>query len=155
MRLVVLTLVFCVTAAVQAQARRPMMKVGQLICTVAGASNREEIRSRAMRCRFQPLSGAGATFAGRIERVAGPSLSADQKVLIWSVMAPEISVSPTSLAGRYLSRPRKGKGVSAKRLGSLFRDALFPIELREHKTANGKTPGRTVIVELRLYAAKT
>lgn len=155
MRLVVLALIVCMFAATAAQADKPLIKAGQLICTLGETPGDEKMPTRAMRCRFQPVAGPGAVYAGNIAQVSGAPLTAGKRVLIWLVMAPEISISPTTLAGRYLSRPRKGKRASATQFGSLFRDALYPVELRLEKSGAGEAAGRTAIVELRLRAAKT
>lgn len=155
MRLAVLTMLLGGLVATSAQADKPLRKAGQLICTLAHGPSDEKSSLRAMRCRFQPVAGAGAVYIGSIEQVSGVPLTKGKRVLIWLVMAPEISISPTTLAGRYLSRPRKGAGASATRLGTMFRDALYPVELRLEKSGLGEAAGRTAIVELRLRAAKT
>ena len=154
-KIATLALLLAATAAgTHAAPAAPLVNIGKLICTIAPKQPKDNQAGHKVSCAFEPRNGAPASYTGRLRHASGPPLLDANRVLIWSVLAPKRDVPAGSIAGRYLSSLSEAPAPSARKLGSLYRQSAFPIELRAQTLtrAAGSEPG--LILELELETTK-
>ncbi len=150
----------CGPISISAQGTEPIANAGRLTCTVEALPEGIKSAERDVSCRFQPLTGAPASYSGEIKRTSGPALVDANLVLAWTVVAPTPDIAPKSLSGRYLSSLTAAKSPSAAKVGGLRRSSETPIELRALTVSRGGDRGgqpvdpQTIVLELELRAAK-
>jgi len=116
----------------QAQARDA--QVGVMSCEIASGFGYILGSSREVHCTFSPAAGPAEHYAGTISKLGVDIGYVQNAVIVWTVVAPTVGLSPGSLAGTYggaTASVTVGVGVGANVLvgGSKDTISLQPVSI--------------------------
>jgi len=115
-------------------ARAQDVRVGMMTCDVAGGFGYVLGSSRDLQCTFSPAQGPAEHYAGRISKFGVDIGYLQNAVMVWTVLAPTVALSPGSLTGTYggvTASATVGVGVGANVLvgGSSDTISLQPVSI--------------------------
>ena len=115
-------------------ARAQDVRVGMMTCDVAGGFGYVLGSSRDLQCTFSPAQGPAEHYAGRISKFGVDIGYVQNAVMVWTVLAPTVALSPGSLTGTYggvTASATVGVGVGANVLvgGSSDTISLQPVSV--------------------------
>ena len=115
-------------------ARAQDVRVGMMTCDVAGGFGYVLGSSRDLQCTFSPAQGPAEHYAGRISKFGVDIGYLQNAVMVWTVLAPTVALSPGSLTGTYggvTASATVGVGVGANVLvgGSSDTISLQPVSV--------------------------
>ena len=115
-------------------ARAQDVRVGMMTCDVAGGFGYVLGSSRDLQCTFSPAQGPAEHYAGRISKFGVDIGYVQNAVMVWTVLAPTVALSPGSLTGTYggvTASATVGVGVGANVLvgGSSDTISLQPVSI--------------------------
>ena len=115
-------------------ARAQDVRVGMMTCDVAGGFGYVLGSSRDLQCTFSPAQGPAEHYAGRISKFGVDIGYVKNAVMVWTVLAPTVALSPGSLTGTYggvTASATVGVGVGANVLvgGSSDTISLQPVSV--------------------------
>ena len=110
------------------------VRVGMMTCDVAGGFGYVLGSSRDLQCTFSPAQGPAEHYAGRISKFGVDIGYLQNAVMVWTVLAPTVALSPGSLTGTYggvTASATVGVGVGANVLvgGSSDTISLQPVSI--------------------------
>lgn len=135
---------------IEAQSKK--FNVGTLTCLI-GVGTIEEVREpRSLTCTFVSSEGASVEYSGTIRNLMNPAPSADQNVLVWTVLSASKEIPGNMLDGRYAGEVENNiVGTVRDPQGSLIGGENSSIELQPLTPLPGIKPGGTFVdVELNL-----
>jgi len=120
--------------AIGTPARAQDVRVGMMTCDVAGGFGYVLGSSRDLQCTFSPAQGPAEHYAGRISKFGVDIGYVQNAVMVWTVLAPTVALSPGSLTGTYggvTASATVGVGVGANVLvgGSSDTISLQPVSV--------------------------
>jgi hypothetical protein len=115
-------------------ARAQDVRVGMMTCDMAGGFGYVLGSSRDLQCTFSPAQGPAEHYAGRISKFGVDIGYVQNAVMVWTVLAPTVALSPGSLTGTYggvTASATVGVGVGANVLvgGSSDTISLQPVSV--------------------------
>jgi len=115
-------------------ARAQDVRVGMMTCDMAGGFGYVLGSSRDLQCTFSPAQGPAEHYAGRISKFGVDIGYVQNAVMVWTVLAPTVALSPGSLTGTYggvTASATVGVGVGANVLvgGSSDTISLQPVSI--------------------------
>ena len=110
------------------------VRVGVMTCDMAGGFGYVLGSSRDLRCTFSPGTGPSEHYAGTISKFGVDIGYVQNAVIVWTVVAPTVSLPPGSLTGTYggtTASVAVGIGVGANVLvgGSNDTISLQPVSI--------------------------
>lgn len=110
------------------------MRVGVMTCDMASGFGHVLGSLRDLRCTFSPATGPSEHYAGTISKFGVDIGYVQSAVIVWTVVAPTVSLPPGSLAGSYggaTASVTVGVGVGANVLvgGSNDTISLQPVSI--------------------------
>jgi len=105
-----------------------------MTCDMAGGFGYVLGSSRDLQCTFSPAQGPAEHYAGRISKFGVDIGYVQNAVMVWTVLAPTVALSPGSLTGTYggvTASATVGVGVGANVLvgGSSDTISLQPVSI--------------------------
>ena len=115
-------------------ARAQDVRVGMMTCDVAGGFGYVLGSSRDLQCTFSPAQGPAEHYSGTISKFGVDIGYVQNAVMVWTVLAPTVALSPGSLTGTYggvTASATVGVGVGANVLvgGSSDTISLQPVSV--------------------------
>ena len=77
------------------------VRVGVMTCDMAGGFGYVLGSSRDLQCTFSPASGPAEHYAGTISKFGVDIGYVQNAVMVWTVVAPTVALTPGSLTGTY------------------------------------------------------
>jgi len=110
------------------------VRVGVMTCDMAGGFGYVLGSSRDLQCTFSPASGPAEHYAGTISKFGVDIGYVQNAVMVWTVVAPTVALTPGSLTGTYggaTASVTVGVGVGANVLvgGSSDTIPLQPVSI--------------------------
>jgi hypothetical protein len=128
------------------------VRVGVLTCKVSGGAGFVFGSSKTMRCVFDPESGRGERYVGKIDKFGIDVGVTGDAVMTWAVVAPTSKMRRGSLAGTYVGASAEatagvGGGANVLVGGSNKTISLQPLSVQGQTGVNAALAVASLVLD--------